>query len=1521
MSLQYLLEQQGYSVVVCENGRKALEAAKRRKPTLVISDIVMPELDGYGLCRALKADSDLAEVPVLLVTTLNDPEDVLRGLDAGADSFILKPYDDPFLLNRVRFVLLHRQLRRTDRTDMGVEISFKGRTHFITSDRLQILNLLLSTYEAAIHRNEELRRSEDELRQANAALSNANARLEEQVGQRERAEEQVRRLSSDLLKASEAQLQHSEQRFRQLLDVVPAAIYASDANGRILEYNPAAVALWGRHPEPGVTGEAFYEACRLQRPDGAPLEGLDAMTLTLETGEPVRNAELALRRPDGSRVEVLVNTASIRDAEGRPAGSINCLLEVTDLSQAQRQLSAGRQLAQGTLDALSAHICVLDQTGTIIAVNEAWRRFGLHNGAAEAAVGEGTNYLEVCAQVLGCEREQAEQFAQGLREFMNQRRDEFHMEYSCHSPQEQRWFVARVTRFAIDHTVRFVIAHENITERKLAEEQLREKNGLLKMAGDMARIGGWAYRLEDQTLIWSDEVAAIHEVPPGTSPDVAQAIEFYAPEHRDRLAARFKACVEQGVPYDEESEIISATGRRIWVRSIGVAVTNAEGNVVRAQGAFQDISARKHEEERVSRIAERLTTTLESITDAFYTVDREWQFTYVNREAERIMQRSREQLLGRGIWEEFPQAVGSEFERQYREAVEQHCAVRFESYYPALDLWVEVQAYPSDEGLAVYFRDVGKRKNAELALRQSEESLRLAVTAGGLGTWNWKTAGNHLQWSDASRHMLGLEADATPAYEDFLAAIHPQDREHVTNALQQAVQDKADFRADFRVVWPDGSIRWIAGMGRAYTECGEDELRMEGVILDITERKRSEHDLLELNEQLEQRVEQRTRELVAATQQAEAANAAKSSFLATMSHEIRTPMNGIVGMVDVIAHSPLSEHQGDAVRTIRESAFTLLHLIDDVLDFSKIEAGKLELERTPVSLADLAEGVCDTLTSVADTKGVDLFLFVSPEGPAQVRGDAVRLRQILYNLVGNAIKFSGGRADKRGRVDLRIEVAREAPLMVRFEVSDNGVGIPQAARAHLFQSFQQAEVSTTRRYGGTGLGLAICKRLVELMGGEIAVDSTPGVETTFTVNLPFEAAPGRRAGGPRPDLTGVNYVLVSGANIRAEDLRVYLECAGASTRVVGSGVEAVKACAELSAPIVVHGGIDEDSRDAWLSLFFNAPDVRHLLISRGRRRVARLAGPKIVTIDGNSMRRRSLLYAAAVAAGRASPASGDCRTPGDIPQLQVIAPTVAEARARGQLILVAEDDTTNQKVLLRQLELLGYAAEVAGDGVEALRLWRGGSYALLLTDLHMPRLDGYGLTSSIRREEAGGRRMPILALTANALRGEASRALAAGLDEYLTKPMQLPVLREVLNKWLPLDVGTGRSADADPLPEPDAQAARRVLDVSMLRGVVGDAPETLRELLADYQQAASQAVANLHAALEADDIKEIGVITHRLKSSSRTVGALPMGDLCAELENASRVADKAGVKRAMGQLAPALAELQASIEQALEEDL
>ena len=637
---------------------------------------------------------------------------------------------------------------------------------------------------------------------------------------------------------------------------------------------------------------------------------------------------------------------------------------------------------------------------------------------------------------------------------------------------------------------------------------------------------------------------------------------------------------------------------------------------------------------------------------------------------------------------------------------------------------------------------------------------------------------------------------------------------------------------------------------------------------------------------------------------AEDANRAKSAFLATMSHEIRTPMNGVIGMIEVLAHDDAPEHKADAVRTIRESAFSLLGIIDDILDFSKIEAGHMALERTPVLLADLVEGVCSALAPMAAGKGVDIDLFIAPQMPEQLWSDSTRLCQVLNNLVGNAIKFSAGRETGRGRVTVRIEpaepaeLAAGAPPRLRLQIADNGIGMSDETLANLFLPFTQAELSTRRRFGGTGLGLAISKRVVDLMGGEIAVASTLGVGSRFSVSLPLEAVDAPAAA--LPALHGLHCVVVPGPDIAIGDLCAYLEHAGVQVRRAPDALAALQAAGGLPAPVVVV----QQAGNQWPGLDggpipIGTPELRHLIITRGRRRRPRVEAEGVLSLDSVPLHRRALLLALAQVAGRgaAEPARERHEHPLAAPL------SVAAARSQGRLILVAEDERINQKVILRQLELLGHAAEVASDGAQALQMWRAGRYALLLSDLHMPVMDGYALAAAIRCDEqqSGRQRLPIIALTANALAGEANAALAVGMDEYLTKPVLLQVLADALKRWLP------PPSVAPPAPP-------QAVDIGVLQQLVGDDAGVLHDLLADYLASVHEQAPALRAAVTAGDTLGAQAIAHRLKSSSRSVGALALGERCAELESAGEAGDAAALAPGLLRFESELAAVQASID-------
>ncbi|TPQ41668.1 hypothetical protein C2U69_07510 [Cupriavidus pinatubonensis] len=722
-----------------------------------------------------------------------------------------------------------------------------------------------------------------------------------------------------------------------------------------------------------------------------------------------------------------------------------------------------------------------------------------------------------------------------------------------------------------------------------------------------------------------------------------------------------------------------------------------------------------------------------------------------------------------------------------------------------------------------------------------ELSLDLICEASGDGYFT--------RVNPAFTSVLGWRADELLA-RPFLDFVAPEDRARTQELVRSHVKGNPIEDFQNRYLCKDGAVRWLSW--RAV-------LRDDGTLY-ATARDVTQSRIAQL-------------EIERARQEAEAASRAKSAFLAMISHEIRTPMNGVIGMIEVLTRTTLSADQREMVATVRESAAALLNIIDDILDFSKIEADKMRIECVPLSIEHTVETLCASLVLLAERNNVALYLDIDPGLPAQVLGDDLRLRQVLYNLVGNAIKFSGG-ALPGGRVYLRIAPA--GGDVVRFEIEDNGIGMPPDAMATLFQPFVQAETTTTRRFGGTGLGLAICRRLTELMGGSIAAASQPGAGATFTVCLPLRAA---EAPLPRPTpISGVHCLLIGIAEPQRTTVARYLRHAGATVTAQDDVPARIAAAADgTGAGVLLHG--DDASPAAISALIAQMPTgTGRVRLRAGYSPAPASEAGNAVSIGRHALRRRTLEDAVAMAAKRLLPAAAPLAEP-------EIAQASTSASVQAHRLLVAEDDEINRRVISRQLQLLGYRVDFAADGADALDRWRRGSYALLLTDLHMPRLDGYALCDQIRAEEAqaGRTRMPVIALTANAIKGEALQARDIGMDDYLAKPLTLSALQQTLAHWLP----SPSPSLAGPMPTAGPHALP-VFDAEALRAFVGDDAAAIRELLDEYERAAQTIAASIRRDIAAQRADGVAHGVHRLKSSSRAVGAFALGEVCHRMETAAR---------------------------------
>jgi two-component system sensor histidine kinase/response regulator len=648
---------------------------------------------------------------------------------------------------------------------------------------------------------------------------------------------------------------------------------------------------------------------------------------------------------------------------------------------------------------------------------------------------------------------------------------------------------------------------------------------------------------------------------------------------------------------------------------------------------------------------------------------------------------------------------------------------------------------------------------------------------------------------------------------------------------------------------------------------------------------------------MSEKLQETTSRIAAARDAALAAERTKADFLAMMSHELRTPLNGVTGMLGLLLDTKLDRSQADYAETAHRSAESLLAIINDILDFSKIEAGKLELENIDFELRHTLEDVISLLAEAAGAKGIELATVVHEGVPAKLRGDPGRLRQILFNLVGNAIKFT-----HRGEVVVRVlaEADEGQGVTLRFEVADTGIGIPEEVRRRLFQPFAQADASTTRRFGGTGLGLAICRRLAELMGGQSGVDSEEGVGSTFWFTARF-VRPEPAADATPPPLASVKtlrVLVVDDSQATLQDLAYQLrhwgvEVATASDAAAALGVlrRAVGEANPYTVGIIDLHMPGVDGLDLGRAIKGDpaiAPTRLVLLTSvaaRGQAKAAQEAG--FAAFLTKPLRQSALYDCLATLAGLAPEAPGRREPASPL----ITRHTLAEVReARRPRLLVAEDNAVNQRVAIGMLERLGCRADVVASGEEAVEAVSRTPYDLVLMDCQMPGMDGYQAASEIRRRESPGRRVPIIALTADAMGGDRERCLGAGMDDYVSKPVERRRLEEALRRWLP-------ATPSDDIP-PDAAAepaSNGPIRLEQLRAIVGNDHSGLRRYLELYVSTGETLLRQISVALSAGEAEDVRRLAHTIKGASGNVGADEVAALAARLEHVTGEAEWHGL--------------------------
>ena len=597
----------------------------------------------------------------------------------------------------------------------------------------------------------------------------------------------------------------------------------------------------------------------------------------------------------------------------------------------------------------------------------------------------------------------------------------------------------------------------------------------------------------------------------------------------------------------------------------------------------------------------------------------------------------------------------------------------------------------------------------------------------------------------------------------------------------------------------------------------------------------------------------------------------KSEFLANMSHEIRTPMNGVLGMLELLRGTPLDAKQRRYTDTLSTSANGLMTVLNDILDFSKIEAGKVELRTGPCHPRVLLEEVAELFAARAESKHIELVCHVHPEVPQRIEVDGDRLRQVITNLVGNAIKFTDV-----GEVVVRASATRVDgdACLLELTVIDTGIGIDATQQALLFEAFSQVDGSSTRRFGGTGLGLAISKKLVTLMGGELGVSSEPGKGSRFFVRIPVRVMSAEPTRIPEPNHDTRALIVDDNATNRLL-LEELLSTWGMRTASASGGPAALKLLAE-AAVYDPFGLVITD---------MHMPEMDGLMLARAiKDKHATLPLLMLTSLSdtGGELADRGLFAGVLSKPVRSSELESNiARALGDSSRMASSRPefNAAVSAAHGpRRLLVAEDNPINQEVLVEVLQGLGYSADVVGNGRLAVEAWARGSYPLILMDCQMPELDGYAAARLIREREAGGPRVAIIAVTAHALVGERERAIAAGMDDYVTKPISPKLLREALERWWPRESllpGLRSGSNSSSIPAAAAEASDGALDPSVSRS---------QGVVRVFLRHVPDQLASIGVALESGDPEALRAAAHKLKGSCLSVGVPRMAALCANLE-------------------------------------